>query len=699
MTAADSDPQNGSRGPDTASIARRLDHLESALRGSGDGLWDWNVRTNEAWFSTSFWNLVGIAPDAPTPPGAITSFVARLHDEDRAAFDQAVAAVFDGGAELDFTHRLITESGVYRWFRALARAEWDANGAVVRLAGSLRDVTERVAAEQRSREALERAEAALREVAALRKALDEHALLSITDAQGRIVDVNSGFCHISGYTREELLGKDHRLIGSRMHPREFWAEVWRVIATGAPWRGEVCNRHKDGSLYWVDTTIVPSLDADGRIERYVALRFDVTAKKAAEAQLLSARAEAQAASASKSEFLANMSHEIRTPMTAILGYTELIASEHECGREQRLEYVETIQRNGEHLMAIVNDILDISKIEAGKMNIETVATPLVALVHDVLALMDVKARAKGLALEARFATRVPETITTDPVRLRQILVNLVGNAVKFTEVGSVTLVVACDAARECVRFDVIDTGIGLTPAQQSKLFGAFVQADSSTTRKFGGTGLGLRISKRLAQMLGGDIAIASAPGRGSTFSATVATGPLATATFVEQSAQAFASPSAPRAALPARANPGDEHALAGLRVLLAEDGPDNQRLISLHLKKCGAAVTIVENGRQAIAALTADGTETGPLRYPAPFDLLLTDMLMPEMDGYTATQLLRNKGCHLPIIALTANAMSGDMERCLAVGCDAYTTKPIDRTRLIDVTRAAFASARLRVAS
>ncbi len=668
------------------------------MRGSGDGLWDWNVRTNEAWYSASFWRLVGLAPDAPTPPGAFTSLVARLHDDDRAPFDRAIASALDGSDALDFTHRLRMESGEYRWFRALAQVERGPNGAALRLAGSLRDVTECIATECSSREARERAEAALREVAALRTALDEHALLSITDARGRIVDVNTGFCQLSGYSRAELIGNDHRVMASPSHGREFWAEVWRVIATGTPWRGEVCNRHKDGSLYWVDTTIVPSLDADGRVERYVALRFDVTAKKAAEAQLVSARAEAQAASASKSEFLANMSHEIRTPMTAILGYTELIASEHECGREQRLEYVETIQRNGEHLMAIVNDILDISKIEAGKMNIETVATPLVALVHDVLALMDVKARAKGLALEARFATRIPETIATDPVRLRQILVNLVGNAVKFTEVGGVTLVVACDAARENVRFDVIDTGIGLTAAQQTKLFGAFVQADSSTTRKFGGTGLGLRISKRLAQMLGGDIAIASAPGRGSTFSATVATGPLAASAFVEPSAQALASPSAPRAALPARPNPGDEHALAGLHVLLAEDGPDNQRLISLHLKKCGAAVTVVENGRQAIAALTTDGTETGPLRYPAPFDLILTDMLMPEMDGYTATQLLRDKGCHLPIIALTANAMSGDMERCLAVGCDAYTTKPIDRARLIEVTRAGFASARARIA-
>jgi len=667
-------------------LAALTDRYEAAIAGTSDGLWDWNVRTNEAWFSPRFWRLLGFEEGVTTPPNAFTSYIDRLHPDDRTPVESAIASHLEGGGDYDVHHRLRRADGGYRWFRARARVQRDSAGAPLRMAGSIQDVTELEETERSLRESRERAEAALREIGALRTALDEHALLSITDRSGTIIDVNTGFCQISGYTRDELLGRNHRVLSSGSHPREFWTAIWSTIASGRPWRGEICNRRKDGSLYWVDTTIVPALDASGRIERYVALRLDVTANKAAEAQLHSARAEAQAASASKSEFLANMSHEIRTPMTAILGYTDLIATDHECGREQRLEYVETIKRNGEHLIALINDILDISKIEAGKLSTESLPTSPIQLVQDVLGLMDVKAKAKGLTLEARFATPIPESIETDPVRLRQILVNLVGNAVKFTEVGRVTLEMHCDVASERLRIDVIDTGIGMTPDQQTKLFGAFVQADTSTTRRFGGTGLGLRISKRLAEMLGGDIAVSSAQGRGSTFSVAIRTGPLgSTALVTPRSTHS----SAPRPALPARPNPGDETSLMGLRILLAEDGPDNQRLIAFHLKKCGATVAVVENGRQAIAALTADGTLDGALAEPLPFDLLFTDMLMPEMDGYTAVQTLRAKGLSIPIVALTANAMSGDMERCLEVGCDSYATKPIDRPRLLDAVRQA----------
>jgi PAS domain S-box-containing protein len=667
-------------------LAALTDRYEAAIAGTSDGLWDWNVRTNEAWFSPRFWSLLGYADGSVTPPNAFTSYVDRLHPDDRAPVESAIASHLEGGGDYDVHHRLRLADGAYRWFRARARMQRDAGGAPLRMAGSIQDVTELEETERSLRESRERAEAALREIGALRTALDEHTLLSITDRSGTIVDVNTGFCQISGYSRDELLGRNHRVLSSGNHPREFWSVVWSTISSGKPWRGEICNRRKDGSLYWVDTTIVPAFDASGRIERFVALRLDVTANKAAEAQLHAARAEAQAASASKSEFLANMSHEIRTPMTAILGYTDLIATDHECGREQRLEYVETIKRNGEHLIALINDILDISKIEAGKLSTESLPTSPIQLVQEVLGLMDVKAKAKGLTLEARFATPIPESIETDPVRLRQILVNLVGNAVKFTEVGRVTLAMHCDVASERLRIDVIDTGIGMTPEQQSRLFGAFVQADSSTTRKFGGTGLGLRISKRLAEMLGGDIEISSAQGRGSTFSVAIRTGPLGSTAFVSPRST---HSSAPRPALPSRPNPGDEHSLTGLRILLAEDGPDNQRLIAFHLKKCGASVSIVENGRQAIAALTVDGTIDGALANPLPFDLLFTDMLMPEMDGYTAVQALRAKGLAIPVVALTANAMSGDMERCLEVGCDSYATKPIDRPRLLEALRRA----------
>jgi CheY-like chemotaxis protein len=268
-------------------------------------------------------------------------------------------------------------------------------------------------------------------------------------------------------------------------------------------------------------------------------------------------------------------------------------------------------------------------------------------------------------------------------------VNLVGNAIKFTERGGVTLRVSCDPVGERFRCEVIDTGIGLADESLVRLFEAFEQADTSTTRRFGGTGLGLRISKRLAQMLGGDIGVQSELGKGSVFTLEVATGSLAGVSFEDAAARRSDMGTDSRVAAHAPVLPAQP--LGGVRILLAEDGADNVRLITHHLRKAGATVTAVGNGRLAVEALTSDGSVDGPLRPDAPFDLVLSDMQMPEMDGYEATRTLRSKGCTLPIIALTAHAMSGDLDRCTAAGCDGYATKPIDREHLIQVCRQAAA--------
>ena len=435
-------------------------------------------------------------------------------------------------------------------------------------------------------------------------------------------------------------------------------------------------------------------DPTGRIVALFGTAMDVTAEVEREAALREARQRAEAASQSKTEFLANMSHEIRTPMTAILGYAELLA-EHgirSSAPPERLDHIETIRRNGEHLLAIINDILDISKIEAGRMTLELIPTRPDALLANVLLLMSVKAAAKGIALSGHVVSDVPESIRTDPVRLRQILMNLVGNAIKFTDHGSVRIELGWIAGPSpLLRFDVIDTGIGLDARQVDSLFEAFVQADSSHTRRYGGTGLGLRISKRLAEMLGGGISVSSEAGRGSTFSVSVASGacegvPLLgrgeirpAETAMEECA--VAAPQASRGPAPS----ATRGPLDGARILLAEDGPDNRRLISHHLRRAGAELHTVENGRLAVEAMTIDGTVDGALRDPPPVDLVLTDMQMPVMDGYAMAALLRSKGCALPIIALTAHAMSGDRERCLAAGCSDYATKPIDRAELVRV--------------
>ena len=583
----------------------------------------------------------------------------------------------------------------------------DDSGQVVWIIPEGRDITELKQIEEAIRLAKEVAERALRENIALKRSLDEQAIVSETDAKGRIVSVNDAFCKISGYSREELIGNDHRIINSGTHSSEFWRQAWKTIAAGEAWRGEICNQSKCGSLYWVDSILSPIKGTDGKIEKYVSIRFDITERKKAESalkeslsNLLSARTQAEAmanelkrrnqeleferqraedANLSKSEFLANMSHEIRTPMTAIMGYAELLMDEinDDESPERRIKDVQIIKRNGTHLLSIIDDILDLSKIEAGKLSVESISCSPMAIVEEVVSLMQVRIQAKGLTLEVSYETLVPVRIQTDPTRLRQILVNLVGNAIKFTEIGCVRLITRLVPGNTPhLEFDVVDVGIGMSPEQQDRLFKPFVQADTTMTRRYGGTGLGLTICKRLAKILGGDVCIVeSTLGKGTRFRVTVATGPLDYVEMIDTTGEEVSADST-KGFAQSQTTP-----LAGCRVLLAEDGPDNQQFISFLIRKAGAKVTVVENGQLAVdAALQA--VEAG-----RPFHVILMDMQMPILNGYEAVALLRAKCYRGPIIAMSAYSISDDHEKCIATCCDDFVTKPIDKGLLLSICR------------
>jgi PAS domain S-box-containing protein len=455
------------------------------------------------------------------------------------------------------------------------------------------------------------------------------------------------------------------------------------------YRCELNMRHKDGSWKWVLATgNVTHRNSKGEPLRMVGVHVDIQTMKAVEKELMDARLRAQAASSAKSEFLANMSHEIRTPMTAILGYADLLAMEGPLvNQSQRCrEYIETIRRNGEQLLRIINDILDISKIEAGKMTAEKVSTNPAQLIQEVAALMNVRAQEKGLELSVVFETKIPEALQTDPLRLRQILINLVGNSLKFTDKGSVVIATGYQPEDKTLRIKVVDTGIGMSPAHLSQIFEAFTQGDASTTRKFGGTGLGLHISRRFAEILGGKLVASSKEGHGSTFELSIPADECSKPIEVQRRTNLF-SPSdlSGVVADSQESSPVAAGPLHGLRILFAEDGPDNQKLFSFILRKAGANVHVVDNGRQAVQALTCDQSLDGPLMDPCPFDLLLTDMAMPELDGYETVSMLRAKGAQIPIIALTAHALDSDIEKCFDVGCNDCATKPANKTQLIDV--------------
>ncbi len=536
------------------------------------------------------------------------------------------------------------------------------------------DIADRKQAEEALREAREFLEAAV--------AQSPSGILIADAPDVRIRLANDAAFSIRGGKRDDLTDiavSQHaaRWRTCRMDGSPYPAEqlpLSRAILQGETVRNEEVIIHDaEGDAHWVNANAAPIRDTTGRVTAGIVVFHDITAQKKIETELAGARDKAEAATRAKSEFLANMSHEIRTPMTAILGFSEVLAAS--VTHPDQLDAARTIKQNGEYLLGIINDILDLSKIEAGKLAVEQVPCSPCQLLSEVVSLMRERANAKNLTLEMQADGPLPHSISSDPTRLRQILINLVANAIKFTEVGLIRVVARLadvESGKPKMQFDVIDSGIGMTDQQIAELFKPFSQLDTSATRKHGGTGLGLTISKRLSTALGGDISVSSHPGKGSTFTVTVAAGPLDGVRMLAKTAETQL-PAEPVKRLT------DLHARLACRVLLAEDGKDNQRLIAFLLGKAGAEVTLAENGQIAHdLALAAQDAGT-------PFHVILMDMQMPVMDGYEATRRLRDAGYAGSIIALTAHAMSTDRDKCLQSGCDEYLAKPVQRHMLISL--------------
>ncbi len=678
-----------------------------------------------------------------------------------------------------------TKQGIDYWVDLEIQPLLATDGTINGYMGIQSDITER-------RLAQAKLEATLRDSDALLNTLDLLGIISVADRGGRILSVNDAFCDISGFAREELVGENHRLLNSGFHPAEFWTGMWQKIASGTPWRGEVCNRTKAGDLFWVDTFIAPFIDNDGNIDKYVSIRIDITAKKQVEAlakrnadilqgsidalddafalyddqdqlalcnqryrdlypantemvvqgntfesiirtgaergeypaaigrvdawveermavhrlphshiiqkvshgrtlrvverrmangytvgfrvditELVQATEAAQEASRSKSQFLANMSHEIRTPMNAILGMLALLGKTELTPRQA--DYATKSQRAAQSLLSLINDILDLSKAEADKMTLDPQPFALQQLVGDVEVIVQAYIGTKPVELEIKLAPNLPQRAVGDALRIKQVLINLCGNAVKFTDRGSVALsieVIDSNASQVMLKFAVQDQGIGIAPENQGRIFTVFTQAEASTTRRFGGTGLGLAISQKLIALMGGKLELHSTLGKGSRFYFTI-TLPVAAdldADFHTNSILGLLDD-----------KPDSSVArLAQLRILVAEDNFVNQQIACELLEGEGAVVALANNGQEALDMATA----ANPL-----YDVVLMDMQMPVMDGLDATRAIRrhHDATQLPIVAMTANAMDVDRQACLAAGMNEHIGKPFNLDHLVKV--------------
>jgi two-component system sensor histidine kinase/response regulator len=627
-----------------AELARLSERHARAIGGSGVCLWDWDLVNDSIEFDSNWGSMLGYARQdiVLTPRKA---WDRTVHPDDLArSLEQVERHCRGETSSFESEARLMHKDGHWVWmlFRGSVNQR-DRNGLALRISGTAVDISELKHAMRQA----EQSQALLETVIDL---LPQRVFWK--DAEGRFLGANRNFKADAGV--DEILGKtDREVPWAGAQPDS--SEDSRIMASRQPVLDRVqCFTH-GGRTEWRTTCKVPLIDARGEVWGVLGTYQDITPFKQAEAELIEARNAAEAASRAKSEFLATMSHEIRTPMNGVIGFTELLLQT-QLDAEQR-SMARTIRDSGGALLTVIDDILDFSRIEAGRMSIERSRVDAKVIAHDVVALLRPRAAEKGLQIDVQWPPLVPGRVMADAGRLRQVLINLVGNAVKFTEAGHVTIHASLEI-EGTLRIAVEDTGIGIAAEHLPRLFAKFTQADSSTTRKYGGTGLGLAISKQLIELMGGRIGVHSRPGEGSTFWISM---PVED---VEQDADLQPHPQQ-EVAPP----PGPAQGLKHLRVLVVEDHAVNRMLATRLLTKLGCQVDCAENGRIACERAAEQH-----------YDLIFMDCQMPEMDGFEATKAIREREReahrHTPIIALTANAMSQDRKLCISAGMDDYVTKP-----------------------
>jgi polar amino acid transport system substrate-binding protein len=636
----------------TAELSESEERFSLAVKAAGGGLWDLEPQTSKIWYSERFKELLGYSAEESedTFPGWENS----LHPDDHDAIVAKLQNHLDNRAPFNEVIRMRCKSGEYRWYRTMGQALWDESGQASRMAGSIVDITEGKHAQDQARKLSRATE-------------NSPASVVITAKDGTIEYVNPTFCKVTGYTLEEAIGNNPRVLKSGNLPESFYKKLWDTILAGKTWRGDFINKKKNGEEYWESASISPIKSNEGEITHFVAVKQDITERKQMEEELIRARQTADDANKAKGDFLANMSHEIRTPMNAVIGMAHL-ALKTDLSPKQR-DYLKKIQSSANALLGIINDILDFSKIEAGKMDIETVDFNLEDVMDNLANLVTVKAQEKE-DLEVLFNTNweVPRFLVGDPLRLGQVLINLSNNAVKFTDSGEIvvsTELLKRNEDRVTLKFSVTDTGIGLTEEQAGKLFQSFTQADTSTTRKYGGTGLGLAISKKLVNMMSGEIWVESEYGQGTTFNFTASFG-----LGKERAKKRFVTSTD----------------LRGTKALVVDDNTTSRKILKDMLESFTFKVTVAASGAEGISEL-----ESAP--QDQPFELVVMDWKMPEMDGIQAAERIKSHPglIKIPaIILVTAYGREEVMQQAEQVGLDGFLLKPVSPSLLFDASMQAF---------
>ena len=624
--------------------------LERVSEVADVGGWLLDLKTEELIW-TSQTRRIHEVPDDFEPE--LATAIDFYEPEARNVIEAAIEKALQDGDGWDVELPLRTFKDNRIWVRAMGEVEYE-NGEPVRLVGAFHHITEQKRTENRLlglNSALARAYSNLE---AYQIALDQHAIVAITDKRGKITHANENFVRISGYSRDELIGQSHALINSGHHSSAFFKGMWAKIASGQHWNGEICNRAKDGKEYWVDTTIVPLKDAKGRIEQYVAIRFDITDRISKQRNLEREREEALEVADNQSRFLANMSHEIRTPLNGIVGLIGVL--ERTNLDEHQRKTIKVIEQSGNDLRAILSDVLDISKIESGQIKYEIAPIDLSKSIQSASELFRAAAEDKGLGFIVNIDPRLNGSFLCDGLRLRQIVSNLVSNAVKFTEVGSIEIKAypsRAPSGEEAFIVEVIDSGCGLTAEEKVRVFNRYEQANTGRTRAFGGTGLGLSISRALTEGMDGELEVSSVKGKGSVFSVIL---PLVSAQVKKAELST---------------GPIGSDAFQRPKILLAEDHETNRRVFGAILEAIDCELVFAEDGEQAIQAFMDHA-----------FDIVFMDIQMPHVDGITAIREIRKieqktGSTRTPIGAISAHVMKHHVDATLLAGADRHYSKPI----------------------